>query len=82
MLPWRMPAADRLWETIHELQGCLTMDHLVHSWQTLLKPPAVENVPPPLENCNVWLEDAALRDAVRVVGSRQRKARLPGAGGY
>jgi len=52
------------------------MDNYARSSQLLAETHRVENVPPPLENCNFWQEDAALRDAVQVFGGQWGEARL------
>jgi putative acyl-CoA dehydrogenase len=75
-LIWRMGSVGRLWETIHEHARVLTMDTLTQSKQSMADTHVVENVPPPLEDWNTWLEDVALRDAVRAFGGQWGEARL------
>jgi len=46
------------------------MDTITVSNRSLAETHRVENVPPPLEDFNSWLEDPALRDAVREYGGQ------------
>jgi len=52
------------------------MDTITISNHLLSETHRVENVPPPLEDYNSWLEDAALRDAVREFGGHRAAERL------
>jgi len=52
------------------------MNDAVPSKQLMAETHAVENVPPPLQDSNLWLEDAALREAVGAFGGEWGEAQL------
>jgi putative acyl-CoA dehydrogenase len=52
------------------------MDNFTVSHRLMADTHRVENVPPPLDNCNIWLEDTALREAVRIFGGEWGDSRL------